>query len=121
MDHHKAKNKRRQRRHRRVRRRVVGDASRPRLSVFRSLRHIYAQVIDDLAGTTLVSASTLDKDSSEVKGKARPEVARWVGRRVAEKALEKGIKQVCFDRGGHQFHGRVKALAEGARKAGLIF
>lgn len=121
MDHYKTKNRQRWKRHRRVRRKVEGSPERPRLAVFRSLRHIYAQVIDDLAGTTIVSASTLEKAAEEVKDKPRPERAQWVGQKVAERALEKGIRSVCFDRGGFRYHGRVKALAEAARKSGLGF
>lgn len=100
---------------------MVGDPARPRLAVFRSLRHIYAQVIDDFQGATLVSVSTLDKEAGPIRAKKRPETAEWVGRRIAEKAQEKGIKKVCFDRAGYRYHGRVKALAEAARKAGLSF
>ncbi len=121
MDKQKVKQKQRWRRHRRVRRRVEGSAERPRLTVFRSARHIYTQVIDDWAGRTLVAASTLDKDAADVAATSRPESATWVGQRIAEKAIEQGIGQVSFDRGGYRYHGRVKALAEGARKAGLKF
>lgn len=109
-------------RHRRLRRHLSGTAGRPRLSVFRSLNHIYAQVIDDEQGRTLVPASTVDR---ELKGKlghtGDVEAAMAVGKLVAERATAKGIKQVVFDRGGHMFHGRVKALAEAAREAGLEF
>ena len=121
MDRQKVKQKQRWRRHRRVRRRVEGKPERPRLSVFRSARHIYAQVIDDWAGLTLAAASTLDKDAGDVASKKRAESAAWVGQRIAEKAIEKGIQHVSFDRGGYRYHGRVKALAESARKAGLKF
>jgi large subunit ribosomal protein L18 len=121
MDRQREKRKKRWRRHRRVRRKVAGDSSRPRLCVFRSLRHIYAQVIDDMEGKTLISSSTLEKGAEEIRGKPRPEAAAWVGRRVAEKAQEKGIKRVSFDRGGYKYHGRVRALADAARKAGLDF
>lgn len=121
MDKHKVKQKQRWRRHRRVRRRVEGSAERPRLAVYRSARHIYAQLIDDWAGKTLVSASTLDKDAGDARTLKRPEAATWVGAKVAERALAQGIENVCFDRGGYRYHGRVKALAEGARKAGLKF
>jgi large subunit ribosomal protein L18 len=107
-------------RHRRVRQKVTGATSRPRLCVFRSLNHIRAQLIDDSRGQTLVSMSTLD---SQVKGKTdgmgKSKKAEIVGTLLAEKALDKGIKQVVFDRGGYKYHGRVKALAEAARKAGL--
>ena len=118
------KNKReaRQHRHARVRITVEGSASRPRLSVFRSLNHIYVQVIDDSTGTTLVSGSTVVTDiKTKVDGKNKTEQAKLVGSLVAKEALGKGISQVVFDRGGYLYHGRVKALAEAARKAGLQF
>lgn len=112
----------RERRHRRVRAKVSGTVQRPRLSVFRSLRHIFAQVIDDQRGHTLAAASTLDPElRGQRGGKAKGEQAGLVGALVARRALELGIKQVVFDRGGYQFHGRVKALAEAAREAGLGF
>jgi large subunit ribosomal protein L18 len=112
----------RKRRHARVRRRVSGTASRPRLCVFRSLNHIYAQVIDDDLSHTLAWASTLDREiRSEADGKRKGEVAELVGTLVAKRALEKGITKVSFDRGGYKYHGRVKALAEAAREAGLEF
>ncbi len=107
-------------RHRRVRRKVTGIISRPRLCVFRSLNHIYAQLIDDSRGQTLVSMSTLDSQvRSKTDGMGKSKKAEVVGTLLAEKALNKGIKQVVFDRGGCKYHGRVKALAEAARKAGL--
>lgn len=110
------------RRHRRLRNKISGTAGRPRLNVFRSLQHIYAQVIDDTAGTTLVSASTLDKEIKEkLSYGGNIEAAGEVGRLVAKRALEKGIDTVVFDRGGYIYHGRVKALAEGAREGGLKF
>ncbi len=110
------------RRHRRVRKKISGTADRPRLNVYRSLTHIYGQVVDDTAGHTLVSASTVDRDvRSAVQGKHKTEQARVVGQVLARRALEKGIKQVVFDRGGWVYHGRIKALAEGARKEGLEF
>jgi len=110
------------RRHHRVRLKVKGDGARPRLSVFRSLTHIYAQVIDDVRGHTLVTASTLDADvKTKADGKSKTGIAELVGELLAQRALEKGIKQVAFDRGGYQYHGRVKALAEAARKGGLEF
>lgn len=110
------------RRHQRVRRSIAGVADRPRLAVFRSNLQIYAQVIDDAAGHTMVSASTLDGElASAVAGKTRREQAALVGRSVAERALKAGIESVVFDRGGFQYHGRVKALAEAAREAGLKF
>jgi large subunit ribosomal protein L18 len=109
-------------RHRRVRQTMAGTVSRPRLCVFRSLNHIHAQLIDDSAGRTLVSMSTLD---SQVKGKAdgmgKSKKAGVVGALLAEEALHQGVRQVVFDRGGYRYHGRVKALAEAARKAGLEF
>jgi len=112
----------RQRRHTRVRAKVVGTTSRPRLCVFRSLTHIYAQVIDDSLGHTLISASTLDPEvKGEAAGKAKTGDAELVGLLVARRALSKGINQVVFDRGGYKYHGRVKALAEAARQAGLKF
>lgn len=111
------KNEARLRRHRRVRGKISGTAERPRLDVFRSSKHIYAQIIDDVAGKTLVSASSMDKDFEGFGGNI--EAAGKVGKRIAEKALEKGIKTVVFDRGGFVYHGRVKALAEGAREGGL--
>ena len=110
------------RRHRRIRKRVVGSVDRPRLNVFRSLRHIYAQVIDDEAGNTLVSASTLDADLRDrVEGLSKGEQARLVGELVARRALEKGIREVVFDRGGYSYHGRVRSVAEAARSGGVIF
>lgn len=112
----------RRKRHARVRRKVYGTAERPRLNVFRSLSHIYAQVIDDDAGRTLVSASTLDRElRDKVKGMSKTEQARLVGALVAKRALAKGIKQVVFDRGGYPYHGRVRALAEASREGGLDF
>jgi large subunit ribosomal protein L18 len=110
------------RRHNRVREKITGTEARPRLSVFRSLNHIYAQVIDDLAGHTLVSASTLDADiKKDTKKKNKSGEAELVGALLAKRATEKGISQVAFDRGGFKYHGRVKALAEAARKGGLKF
>ena len=114
----------RKRRQARVRKRIGGTSECPRLNVYRSLNHIYAQVIDDTTGETLVSASSLEamhKLPSEVKGKSRTEQAAAVGKLVGERALEAGISQVVFDRAGYQYHGRVKALAEGSREAGLKF
>lgn len=116
------KNKVRVRKHVRVRKKISGTAARPRLDVFRSLSHIYAQIIDDEKGVTLVAASTLDKaikDKIEFGGNV--EAAKEVGKLVAEKALEAGISEVVFDRGGYPYHGRVKALADSAREAGLKF
>ncbi|KGG81018.1 50S ribosomal protein L18 [Caloranaerobacter azorensis] len=116
------RNENRKKRHFRVRNKVHGTPERPRLNVFRSAKHIYAQVIDDVAGNTLVAASTLDKEIKEsVKYTGNKEAARLVGKLVAQRALEKGIETVVFDRGGYLYHGRVKELAEGAREAGLKF
>jgi large subunit ribosomal protein L18 len=112
----------RYRRHASVRQKIHGTPARPRLSVFRSLSGIYAQVIDDVAGNTLVSASTIDPGLREqVKGLKQSEKARLVGKTLAERALSKGIEVVSFDRGGYKYIGRVKALAEGAREGGLKF
>ncbi|MBM3157444.1 MAG: 50S ribosomal protein L18 [Chloroflexi bacterium] len=110
------------RRHERVRKRVEGTTSRPRLCVFRSLNHIYAQVIDDGEGCTVVTASTLDAEiKGNSEGKNKKAMADLVGKLIAERAKEKGIEQVVFDRGGYKYHGRVKALADAARGAGLRF
>ncbi len=112
----------RMRRHARVRKNLTGTAERPRLNVFRSLTGIYAQVIDDQAGHTLVSASTVEKDLREqIKGMKKSEQAKLVGQAVAERAKSKGIESVVFDRGGYRYVGRVKALADGAREGGLQF
>jgi len=116
------RNKLRKKRHLRVRNKVFGTAERPRLNVYRSLQHIYAQVIDDERGVTLVSASTLSPDiRDKIKSGGNKEAAAEVGKLIAAKALNKGIKKVVFDRGGYIYHGRVKALAEGAREGGLEF
>ncbi len=106
-------------RHKRVRKNISGTAQRPRLNVFRSLNNIYAQIIDDVEGKTLVSASSMDKGFEGYGGNI--EAAKAVGKAVAEKAIAAGIKQVVFDRGGYVYHGRVAALAEGAREGGLEF
>ena len=112
----------RTRRHARVRKNLMGSTDRPRLNVFRSLSGIYAQVIDDQAGNTLVSASTVDRDLREkMKGLKKAEQAKLVGQTVAERAKSKGIQTVVFDRGGYRYSGRVKALADGAREGGLQF
>ncbi len=114
----------RKRRHDRVRKRVSGTPECPRLNVFRSLTHIYAQVIDDINGVTLVSASTVDakiKAAGVLSGKSKIEQAAEVGKVVAERALDAGVKEVVFDRGGYKYHGRVKALADASREAGLKF
>ena len=112
-----------QRRHARIRRKLVGTSDRPRLAVFRSNQHIYAQVIDDTSHQTLISASTIDPElrSSLSSLSKTCESSAQVGRLIAERAIAKGIKQVVFDRGGNLYHGRVKALAEAAREGGLDF
>ncbi len=117
-----SRNEQRLRRHARVRKYISGTSERPRLAVFRSNAEIYAQVIDDVAGQTLASASTLDRSLREkVKGLNKTEESRLVGKLVAERAKDKGITTVVFDRGGFRYIGRVKALAEAAREAGLVF
>lgn len=119
-----AKNTReqRERRHRRLRVKVQGTTERPRLNVYRSLEHIYAQVIDDTVGHTMVSASTLDADVKKaIDGKNKSDAAKIVGQIIADRAKAAGISKVVFDRGGNRYHGRVKALADGAREAGLEF
>ena len=111
-----------ERRHLRMRRKTVGRPERPRLSVYRSLKHIYAQVVDDLSGRTLVTASTLSEPlQGALKNGGNCAAATKVGELIAQRAKEAGITAVCFDRGGRRFHGRVKALAEAARKGGLKF
>lgn len=117
-----SRNAHRERVHERVRQRVVGTADRPRLCVYRSLGHIYAQVIDDLGGRTLASASSLDKGTrAQIKGGGNVAAAKIVGKTVAERSLAAGIQKVVFDRGGYMYHGRVEALANAAREAGLKF
>jgi large subunit ribosomal protein L18 len=112
----------RKRRHSRVRKRVSGTAECPRLNVFRSLRHTYAQIINDEIGHTLVSASTSEAEvGQQIEGLDKTAQARTVGKVLAERALAKGVTRVVFDRGGYQYHGRVKALAEGSREGGLEF
>jgi large subunit ribosomal protein L18 len=112
----------RRKRHARVRRNVFGTQERPRLNIFRSLQHIYVQIIDDWAGHTLVSASTVDAEvRPQLDGLSKIEQARVVGEVVAERALDKGIEKVVLDRGGYKYHGRVQALAEAAREKGLRF
>lgn len=116
------KNAIRAKRHYRQRRNLSGTAERPRLNVYRSTNHIYAQIIDDEAGNTLVAASTMDGElAAELNEKTKTEAAELVGQLVGKRALEKGITKVVFDRGGYLYTGRVQALAEGARKAGLDF
>ncbi|MDR1805852.1 MAG: 50S ribosomal protein L18 [Clostridium sp.] len=112
------KNKARQKRHLRVRAKVKGTANAPRLNVFRSLKNIYAQLIDDVTGVTIAAASTVEKGEGYGGNKA---AAREVGKRLAERAKEKGITEVVFDRGGYVYHGRVQELADGAREGGLKF
>ena len=114
------KNENRKARHERVRKKINGTPARPRLNIFRSGNHIYAQIIDDIAGHTLVSASTLDKTASLASTKNK-DASKFVGELVAKRALEKGIEEVVFDRGGYIFHGRIKELADSARAAGLKF
>ncbi|MDR3686060.1 MAG: 50S ribosomal protein L18 [Coriobacteriia bacterium] len=122
MDKLKAKQAKLERRQRRVRAKVSGTAARPRLRITRTNGHIYAQVIDDVAGTTLVSASSVDADvNADLKNGANIEPAKAVGEAVGRRAVAAGIKEVVFDRGGRIYHGRVKALADGARSAGLEF
>ncbi len=114
------KNENRKARHLRVRKKINGTPARPRLNIYRSGNHIYAQIIDDSIGHTLVSASTLDK-SMNLTSTNNKEAAKYVGETIAKRALEKGIEEVVFDRGGYIYHGRVKELAESAREAGLKF
>ena len=111
----------RQRRHERIRKTVSGTAVRPRLSVYRSLDHMYAQIIDDSKGITIVAASSLDADFKNAKQKGNIAMAKEIGGLIAKKAADKGIKQVVFDRSGYLYHGRIKALADAAREAGLEF
>ena len=116
------KNEERLRRHTRVRKKISGTAETPRLSVYRSLNHIYVQIIDDVKGVTLCSASTMDKEvKGEIKDMTKTDAAKAVGKKVAERALAKGVKAVVFDRGGYLYTGRVQAVADGAREAGLNF
>lgn len=112
----------REKRHYRLRNKISGTAQRPRLAVFRSDSHMYAQIIDDIAGHTLVSASTVEKEAKEKLGStSNTEAAQFVGELVARRAVEAGITEVVFDRGGYVYHGKVKALADAAREAGLQF
>ena len=112
----------RKRRHRRVRKKISGTAERPRLNVFRSLRHIYAQIIDDDRGRTLIAASTQDPAlRDQLAGLDKTAQAKVVGQALAERAQAKSVRQVIFDRGGYKYHGRVKALADGAREGGVEF
>jgi large subunit ribosomal protein L18 len=111
----------RKRVHERIRAKMTGSAERPRLNVYRSLNHIYTQIIDDATGTTIASASTISKKSEGKKAGGNVASAKEVGKLIAERAQEKGIKKVVFDRGGYLYHGRIKALADAAREAGLEF
>ena len=119
MIHKLEKNEIRKRIHQRIRRKLAGSAERPRLAVFRSMAHIYAQIIDDAEGKTLVSASSVDKGAKTNGGNVA--AAKAIGKRLAQRAKEKGVTKVVFDRGGYPYHGRVKALADAAREAGLEF
>ncbi|MDO4987940.1 MAG: 50S ribosomal protein L18 [Synergistes sp.] len=121
MIKNRSRNEMRELRHRRLRRHLAGTAERPRLSVVGSLKHIFAQVIDDEKGVTLVSASTVQDKFDGLKGTGNQEAAKAVGKLIAERAIANGIKEVVFDRGGHVYHGRIKVLAEAAREAGLQF
>jgi large subunit ribosomal protein L18 len=122
MNHERAILKQRQRRAMRVRKRIRGTPERPRLCVFRTHKHVYAQVIDDAAGRTLAAASTLDKDlRGEVKNGGNKTAAAVIGKAIAERAIAAGVKHVAFDRGSFQYHGRLAALAQAAREAGLQF
>jgi large subunit ribosomal protein L18 len=122
MDANKRKYDARRKRHYRMRARLAGTAARPRMNIYRSLDHIYVQMIDDEAGHTLVSASTIDKEvAAQVVGKSRVEAAKIVGMVAGERAKKAGIEKIVFDRGGYRYHGRVAAVADGAREAGLVF
>ena len=114
------RNKLRQKKHRSIRKKIVGTAERPRLAVYRSLQNIFVQVIDDTTGNTLVSASTIEK-GAKIENGSNIEAAKQIGERIAKKAIEKGIKTVVFDRGGFIYQGKIKALADAAREAGLEF
>jgi len=120
MDQSKQKIRRRTRRKAGIRKRIMGHPERPRLTVFRSNQHIYAQIVDDLAGRTLVAASTNEKAGKAEKGSNRV-AATDVGRRIAQRAVQAGVTTVAFDRNGYRYHGRIKALAEAAREGGLKF
>ena len=118
----KGRRESRLKRHQRIRKRLSGSAARPRLCVFRSHKHIYVQIVNDVEGMTLVGASTQSPELREtLKGKTKTEASREVGKLIASRATDKGIQQVAFDRGGYLYHGRLKALAEGAREGGLAF
>lgn len=114
--------KERQRIHKRIRRKISGNATRPRLCVFRSLKYIYAQIVDDAEGTTLAAASTVEKElRTGLKNTGNIEASKLLGKKIAERAKAKGIETVVFDRGGYVYHGRIKAVAEAARESGLKF
>src|SRR5579875_2360510 len=115
------RNEIRQRVHTRIRTKMTGTAERPRLNVYRSLNHIYTQIIDDASGKTLASASTVAKKGAEAKAGGNAEAAKEVGKLIAERAQAAGVKKVVFERGGYMYHGRIKALADAAREAGLEF
>jgi large subunit ribosomal protein L18 len=118
----KSREQKRQRRHVHVRQNVMGTAEKPRVSVFRSLSQIYVQLIDDVHGKTLIAVSTIEKDlRAKIGSEKKTDQAREIGKILAKRAKSKGIQQVVFDRGGYRYHGRIKALAEGAREAGLQF
>ncbi len=122
MSDPKIKLERRLRRKRRIRKRIMGIELKPRLSVFRSLRHIYAQAIDDTSGRTIVAASTLDKEiRGKLKNSGNKEAAAEVGKLMGQRLLNKGLTQIVFDRSGYKYHGRVKALADGLRSTGIKF
>ncbi len=116
-----SKRERREKIRLRIRKRIRGTASRPRLSIYRSNKEIYVQAVDDINGLTLASASSKEKEIASVNGVTKSEIAGMVGKRVAEICREKGIEEVIFDRGGYKYHGRVKSLADGAREGGLKF
>lgn len=121
MINNRSRSEMRELRHRRLRKRVFGTGERPRLAVFGSLKHIYAQLIDDAKGVTIASASTVEQSFKDACGTGNIDAARAVGKLVAERAKACGVNEVVFDRGGHAYHGRVKALADAAREAGLKF
>jgi len=116
-----SRNEQRKKRHARIRRKISGTPERPRLCVYKSLRHIYAQLVDDTRGHTLVAASTLEPELREKVKSPDVEAARLVGRLLAQRARERGIREVVFDRSGYPYHGKVRALAEAAREGGLVF
>ena len=121
MDTNKEKRIARKRRHRRLRRNLIGNSERPRLAVFRSLKHTYVQIVDDSKGHTIASASDLEPSLRSNRGGKKIDIAMLIGRTIAERARKSGIEDVVFDRGGFKYHGRIKALAEAAREGGLKF